>query len=75
MKRMVIKPTEFEMPLSEAPVGLFLHKDDLCLKSEYAKDGYAECFICESGEALLGGTSTLVLRHRLMVILCEAVWE
>jgi len=41
--------------LSEAPIGLFRHDGELCLKTEYRRnDGWIEAYIVSSGEAFWG---------------------
>lgn len=43
-----------ECELQDCPVGLFLHDNELCLKTEYGLDSY----IVSSGEMFWGGVSS-----------------
>jgi len=45
--------------LEDCPIGLFLYKDTLCLKTEYGNnEGWLDCYIVESGEYLIANCKT-----------------
>lgn len=73
MKRLILKPTDFEMPLSECPPGLFLCDGNIGFKTEYRTDGRMEVF-CESGEVFWGGTNVEDERRKIKVIPLESQW-
>ena len=45
MKRLIMKPCDFECPVRECPPGYFLYQDMVGFKSEYGSDAY-----CDTGE-------------------------
>ena len=60
------------MRLIDAPVGLFLHKGEMCLKTEYIADWGIEAYIVSSGEVLWGNAKTAEERNNLDVTPIEA---
>lgn len=56
------------MRLIDAPVGLFLYKKTLCVKTEYIADWGVEAYIVSSGEILWGDAHTAEERNALEVI-------
>ncbi|MFA7289594.1 MAG: hypothetical protein WC055_12025 [Melioribacteraceae bacterium] len=49
------KPTSLE----DCPIGLFMYKDTLVLKTEYGNnDGWLDCYIVDSGEKFWAGCNT-----------------
>jgi len=65
MKQLVIKPSDFEMPFSECPAGLFVCNDCLCLKTEYGLSMKKDAF-CDSGE--------FFAKTDEKVVPCKAEW-
>lgn len=56
------------MKLIDAPIGLFMFGETLCVKTEYANLQYGvEAYIVESGEIFWGGAKTKEERHNLDV--------
>ena len=56
------------MRLIEAPIGLFMFGETLCLKTEYMSPGCGvEAYIVESGEMFWGGAKSKEERHNLDV--------
>jgi hypothetical protein len=53
MKTLELRPDGFPCTLAECPPGLFLHGENVGLKTEY---GATEAF-CDSGERFWGGVS------------------
>lgn len=60
------------MRLIDAPVGLFLYKGEMCLKTEYIADWGIEAYIVSSGEIFWGGAKTAEERNNLDVTPIEA---
>ncbi len=62
MRRLILKPCEFECSIEECPPGLFLHSGHyIGFKSEYAPNGKIEAFN-EAGEAFCGDGKVIPLR-------------
>ena len=66
--KFVLKTKKKLITLEECPVGLFVHNNTLCVKTEYnTSSGRIESFIVSSGEAFWGGT-TKPLEQRLVEV-------
>ncbi len=72
MKRLEIVPEGWPCHLRECRPGLFLFKDQLCLKDEY---GAAGNVYNDAGEIFWGGTSTKADRDYFAAQPVEARWE
>lgn len=56
------------MRLIDAPVGLFMYEETLCLKTEYMnRQGGVEAYIVESGDVFWGGAKSQEERNNLDV--------
>lgn len=56
------------MRLIDAPVGLFMYKEALCLKTEYMnRQGGVEAYVVESGDVFWGGAKSQEERNNLDV--------
>ena len=60
------------MRLIDAPVGLFLYKGEMCLKTEYIADWGVEAYIVSSGEVFWGDAKTVNERRYVEVTPIEA---
>lgn len=56
------------MRLIDAPVGLFMWNDTLCLKTEYFTNGRVEAYVVSSGECFWGGVRTAEEVNNIEVI-------
>lgn len=60
-----------KVPLYDCPIGLFIFKGVVCLKTEYSTkydDGYHnDVYICSTGETFWGGTNDIITRDALYV--------
>lgn len=68
MKKLLVVPIEWPIPLGECTPGFFLHDKKLCFKSEYG-DVY-----CETGEYFWGGAETTTERDAIEVQPVDAKW-
>ena len=76
MKRLIVRPHDFEVTLEECPPGLFVYDNMLGLKTEYAiVGGGTEAYVCTSGESFWGGAGTSATRETLLVIPVDWEWE
>lgn len=66
MKRLILKPSDFEMSFDDCPPGLFLCGKNVCLKSEYSTETKSDAY-CDSGEYFCS-------IHEKVIPL-EAIWE
>ena len=71
MKKMIIRPTDWECTLKECPPGLFMRNGYLGFKTEYGPE--IEVFN-ESGEVFWGGVKTKGDRDNVLVTPCESDW-
>ncbi len=70
-----IKKEKQTVELKECPIGLFLYRDTLALKTEYQNnEGVPECYIVSSGEIFSGGVDKSELPF-LMVHPCRVISE
>jgi hypothetical protein len=55
--------------LAECPIGLFLHDDELCLKTEYGNnDGRIDAYIVSSGEFFWGSPPQTIASQRAQLV-------
>ena len=70
-----IKKEKQAVELKECPIGLFLYRDTLALKTEYYTNvGTPACYIISSGERFCGGVDECELPS-LMVYPCRVISE
>lgn len=62
-QRLIIKPIDFPIPLSECPPGFFTYDTQLCFKSEYGDKP------CNSGG------ENLCVEDHILVTPCYYEWE
>lgn len=57
-----------EVSLAACPIGLFVFRDELCVKTEYGgNDGRIDAYIVSSGEFFWGGTVRAADQRNVMV--------
>jgi hypothetical protein len=57
------------LPLSRCPIGLFIHGDELCLKTEYgSNEGRIDCYIVSTGEFFWGDPPQTIANQREQMV-------
>ena len=65
---MLITEQKRKKRLGNCPIGLFMFKGELCVKTEYWTNNKPDCYIISSGEYFCGGTTDVDIFLDLKVV-------